>query len=173
MRDSGPKGRFSFAVIGLALAVVVSGPVAAQQTGMQSLEQLMESPAGSGVVRLVEHLNSEAETSNDQLSQFFSAGLIERVGVERLQAVLEDIRTNDGQWEIYDADRPEVFRYELKAKGTRHGKWLDIVFRIDPEPPHRIDGIDGVDFSREGPRNETPLIPVAATDPTDDAPDGD
>lgn len=130
----------------------------AQSMGFQTLGQLKESPAGSKVVELINRINEESEVSEEVIRQLFAKELVDRIGVETLTDLFENIRSNDGQFELFDANRTGRFKYELMVRGTKHGEWLAIPVRFEEEEPFRIKAIDGVEFSREGPQAKEPML---------------
>ena len=114
----------------------------AQTTGMQSVQQLQESPAGSKILAFVDFISSEDELSGENQSSFFSDGLIDRKGTEGLSAVVKDIRLNDGDLIIYQADRLSMFEYKLICKSGKTGSWLSFRVKFEEQMPYGIDGLE-------------------------------
>lgn len=147
----------------LALLLLFADLCFSQELGNQSLKDLQESPSGMRIIQLTDHVNQRNVNQRNAdtvelLQDLFAPEFIERNGVERLQRLFEDIRDNDGQWEIYEAERVDRFKYQLKAKGTKHGEWLSITIRTQDKEPFRIQAIDGIEFTPIGSDIAEPML---------------
>ncbi len=110
----------------------------AQQTGQQSLEYLEASPAGSKILNFIRTANEGNAVDEKWVNVLFSTKLIEKIGANGLIDFVKEIRETDGQLHLYDANRPEVLLYRLKAKGTKSNNWIDLEFHFEENPPYRI-----------------------------------
>lgn len=145
-------------LLSFLLLFLTSGFTNAQQLGLQTLEQLQESPAGNRILTFVSTVNDTGTPTEDWVRTNFSPNLLEKLGVKGLLSFIGQIREMDGGLQIYDADRKEVFAYKLKAKGTRSGNWVDMDFLFEEEPPYRIQGF-GLDISEQPAQAQQALFP--------------
>ena len=122
-----------------------------QRTGMQTIDDMRKSPAGSQVIAFVEHFNQKQKTTAEDINSLFSERLIDKLGEDRLLEVMSMIRNNEGQIELWDAKRAEMFKYELKGKGLNSKNWLDIVLRLEEQRPYKIDALEGISVSARRP----------------------
>ena len=129
-----------------------------QQLGLQSLAQLQESPAGNKLIQFFQAVNTQTSFSKKDVHQHFSIGLIEKLGEDQLFGIFDDIRTNDGQIELYEINRISGTSYQLKGKGTKHGEWLNIGISMDEHPPHKINGLQGIETTDSGPKVDSPIL---------------
>ena len=129
-----------------------------QSLGLQSVEQLRDSPVAANLIRLIHHINSESSTSKEDLKLMFAKDLLDRIGHSALLDAFGEIRESDGQWEVFDVNRTQEFRFALKAKGTRHGEWLDIVLKVEVKAPHRIIAIEGIETTQVGAKSSKPMF---------------
>lgn len=136
----------------------IIGTVMSQQLGQQSLAQLQESPAGSNILHFLKAINNKTEFAETDVKELFATSLIDKHGTQGLLAVFDDIKQNDGQIELYEADRVATFEYELKAKGLKHQKWLDIGITLDEQPPYKVNGIKGIEITGLAPKTKTPIF---------------
>ena len=132
--------------------------VAAQQLGPQNLAQLQESPAGSNILTFLNAINDKTEFGEADVQQLFATSLIDKLGTQRLLDLFEDIKQNDGQIELYDAERVATFEYKLKGKALKHQNWLDIALTLDEQPPYKINAIQGIQVSGIAPKAQKPML---------------
>ncbi|MEM7368757.1 MAG: serine hydrolase [Bacteroidota bacterium] len=112
-----------------------------QQLGLQSLEQLEESPAGSRLVSLIRLLNSGEKIEKAHVENLFSKRIIKKNSLKRLRNLMLDIRETDGQLQLYDAERVEMFRYETILWGMKQQEWLALNLDMEDDKPYKIDGL--------------------------------
>ena len=131
--------------------------VYSQTMGYQNLNQLEESPAGSKIIRFIQLINSGEEITEQHVQQLFAKTFIERHTAEKLLAIFQDIREVDGQLALYDANRVETFKYEVKAMGLKENNWLDMPFTFEKSPPYKIKGI-GVNITGKKAKASDPML---------------
>lgn len=153
--------------------MLMASLVFGQRMGRQSLEQLEQSPAGANVLLFLQTINENQKFTAQEVQKLYSSGLIKKVGVQRLLDVFADIKTNDGQLELWEAQRTDRFSYHLKAKGTKHGDWLDIKLKMEQQRPYKIAALEGIELTRMGPKANEPMIPLKETGPAKKATKGD
>ncbi len=147
-----------FSILSLILSFA---PLAAQQTGPQSLAQLQESPAGSHVLKFLTAFNEGREADEALVQALFSENLIEKHGLDKLAAMVEDIQQNNAPVQVYEALRPSTFEYQLKIKGGS-GEWVDAGLTLEDKPPYKIEGL-ALDITLVPSQNETPIWPAGAS----------
>ncbi len=140
------------------IAIIFNLTAYGQQLGNQSLAQLKKSPAGSNILAFLNAINDKEVFTEKDIPALFANSLIQKIGAKRLLEVMEDIKLHDGQIELYEANRTDVFRYDLKALGLKHKGWLDIALTVEENPPYKINGILGVDISSIAPKTKTPIL---------------
>ncbi len=112
----------------------------AQTLGVQTLGQLNESPAGSKLIQLLDLINNGEEISDNAITQLFSKRLTEKISTDELKSILEDIRQQDGQLDLFEANRSEKFKYETTFRSKKNGDWMGGFILIEHMPPYGIDG---------------------------------
>ena len=132
--------------------------VTAQQTGLQSLAQLKESPAGSKIIKYIGSVNDGEELLDGWVTKLFAPKLIEKMSVEKLLDIVTETRKTDGQLHIYKANRSAMFKYRLKVNGLKSGEWFDMVFTFEEGEPYRITGIT-MDSTDKGTKADKPIFP--------------
>ncbi len=93
----------------LILFLFLYGLTSAQEMGVQTLDQLKESPAGSKIIQWLDLINSGEEITEEAITSLFSKRLIEKFTALELANMLEDIRQQDGQLDLYEVNRVEKF----------------------------------------------------------------
>lgn len=131
-------------------------PLWAQTTGMQTLAQLKESPAGSKILKFIDIINNNRAFTDELIKELFSATIIQKHKISGLRGFLEDVKTNDKTITLFDANRKGMFKYELKIKNTA-GEWVNMPFTFEKEPPYGIEGV-GAEITNVGAVAKTPLI---------------
>lgn len=129
----------------------------AQKMGPQTLAMLQESPAGSKIITFFEWINDGTEVSEDMLGQIFDSEVIERNGPGRMLSMFENIRSQDGQLELYDAERVSVSQYDLTVRGLASEEFLSMSFEFTSKPPYKIRGLM-LENSNGKPTNKTPIL---------------
>ena len=152
--------RHKFLLLFLAFGLLNVRGILGQELGPQTSEQLSQEPTASRIIQLVRLINGNDEVSPDDIKRIFSKDLIERAGQKRLASIVGKVRENDGQLEVYDANRVEKFKYTFKALGIKNKQWLDIVIRVDDESPHKICGIDGITTTDIGAKAKRPVMAI-------------
>lgn len=123
--------------------------------GTQSLAMLEESPAGSHVIKFLDLLNEGKDIGSAEIEAVFSKRLIEKFGTEGLSDLLHDVRQQDGQLELWAANRTEKFAYELSLRSENTGDWIEGTMNLESTPPYRIDGF-GLEIGSQ-PDAEEPI----------------
>ena len=132
----------------LILFVFIFGIINAQQMGHQSLDQLMESPAGSKIIKWLDLINSGDEITEEMVNQLFSKRLLDKFTASELANMLTDAQQNDAPLALYVANRVEKFKYENTYRYMESDSWLSGFILLEKTPPYLIDGFSLDDGDR-------------------------
>ena len=124
----------------LAFLIFLTSPAQGQQLGKQSMDQLSESPAGTRLIAFIDLINDGEELTTERVSNIFSKRLIEKYGTTVLAEMLEDVRQQDGQVTLYEANRSEKFKYDFIMKSGNTNEWMGGFVMLEKSPPYGIDG---------------------------------
>ena len=127
----------------LMILLLSTASVFGQTTGKQTTGMLKESPAGMKTLRFIKAVNKDLAVDEKFITTNFTSTVIEKVGgTEKLIAMLgKEIPSNDGVLTVYSVNRPNTFKYDYTAKGSKSG-WLKIIFHMDNQNPYRIKGFE-------------------------------
>ena len=132
--------------------------VFAQQTEPQNLESMQASPAGSRILSFITEINSEKELNKDWVEETFTPTLVRKISHQGILDFVGQIRANEAQIHLYDANRTEPFVYNLKVRGVKSSNWVVLTFSIENIEPYRIASI-GLNVVDEPAKAEKSIYP--------------
>lgn len=143
------------------LIVLLMGvwPLQGQEMGLQSLDQLASSPSGSNLISFIRLLNGGEKIEKADVERLFSRKIIKKNGLKRLRNLMLDIRETDGQLQLYDADRVEMFRYETILWGMKQQEWLAMNLDFEEDQPYKIDGLSLRNVDQKAQASEPMISP--------------
>ena len=141
-------------IIFICLPFTLSG----QQMGPQTVDQLEESPAGNKILKFVSAINSEDSPTEALLQEIFAPSLIKELSLPKLLSYMNQIKENEGGLRLFDANRKEMLLYQVKAKGSTSGNWLDLEFQFEDIHPYKIKGY-AIELTEEAAVATKPVFP--------------
>lgn len=131
----------------------------AQQKGIQSFNQIQESPAGSRIIWFLQKVIDGAEVTDEEISTHFATKLIDAMGKDRLTGMITQLNEDEQELHLYQANRKGKLEYKLKVKGLASDAWFDMVFYFEDQDPYKIIGIQ-IDDTDKKPMEDKPMFPT-------------